>query len=388
MNKKNKTLLGRTIFTLLCAVILLTTIGLVMLYSASMVRGDSDFDNSAHFITRQLRWLAVSLVAGWIAARINLRLVRRATLPAAIVCVLLLVLVRIPGIGLCINGSWRWLRFGPLTVQPSEFAKIGMILLLAWWIASRRRYVHRFRRGLAPALGMLGVFGVLLIIEPDLGTTVLFGAVGMTMLLLGGANWIHIFGPALAGVAALSVFVMNNPNRLRRIMAFRDPEAYAQGEAWQLNRAIDAFAAGGAFGCGLGNSLHKYHYLPEAHTDFILPIIGEELGLAGPLVVLILFFVIFVCGLRIAEHSSDDFGRFTALGITLMITLQALINLAVVTGLVPTKGLPLPFISYGGSSFMSSSIMIGLLINVAHTAIDPARKARTALFKDRCRSAS
>jgi len=242
------------------------------------------------------------------------------------------------------------------------------------------------KRGLAPALGVMGLFCGLLIIEPDLGTTVLFASVGMMLLLLGGARWIHLFGPAGAGFAALAVFVMNNETRLRRILAFRDPVKYAQGEAWQLSKGLDAFASGGAFGTGLGNSIQKYHYLPESHTDFILPIIGEELGLAGSLIVPILFFVIFICGMRIAARASDDFGRFTALGITLMITVQALINMAVVTGLVPTKGLALPFISYGGSSLLASSIMVGLLINVAHAVLDPKVKARMALFKDRCHS--
>jgi cell division protein FtsW len=386
MNKKNRLIMGRTVFVLLCAVILLTTIGLVMLYSASMVRGDTQFDNSAHFITRQLIWLALALAAGTICTRINLHWVRKAALPLAVFCVLLLVLVRIPGIGFCINGSWRWLRLGPLTVQPSELAKIGMILAVAWWIACQRRYIHRFKRGLLPALGILGVFGGLLIIEPDLGTTVLFGAVGLTMLLLGGARWLHLCGPAGAGFAAMAIFVMNNENRLRRILAFLDPVKYAQGEAWQLSKGLDAFASGGAFGSGLGNSIQKYHYLPEAHTDFILPIIGEELGLGGSLIVLVLFFVIFICGMRIAAHAADDFGRFTALGITLMITCQALINMFVVTGLAPTKGLPLPFISYGGSSLLASSVMTGLLIDAARTALDPAVRARTVLFKDRCHS--
>jgi cell division protein FtsW len=182
------------------------------------------------------------------------------------------------------------------------------------------------------------------------------------------------------------VFVLNNPVRLRRIMAFLDPEKYAQGEAWQLNMAKAAYTAGGFFGCGLGNSVQKQGFLPEAHTDFILPIVGEELGLGGSLSVLIMFFIVFVCGLRIAERAADHFERFTALGLTMMITLQALMNFIVVTGWAPTKGLPLPFISYGGSSLLASSVMIGLLINVAHSACNPANIVSRRLFKDRCRT--
>jgi len=183
------------------------------------------------------------------------------------------------------------------------------------------------------------------------------------------------------------LLLAHNPNRVERFGAFLRPEEHAQGAAWQLINGLIAFASGGAYGTGLGNSIQKYHYLPEAHTDFILPIIGEEFGLIATLVVLILFVVIFICGLRIAARASDDFGRFTALGITLMITVQAMINLAVVTGCVPTKGIALPFISYGGSSLLVSSAMVGILINVAHTARDPKEKNRTALFKDRSRTA-
>ncbi|MFA6174126.1 MAG: putative lipid II flippase FtsW [Kiritimatiellales bacterium] len=377
----------RTIFTLIGAVLILATIGLVMLFSASMVRGNAQYNNSAYFVTRQLFWLGLSLAAGIACTRIDLRWMRVSALPMAAVCALFLVLVRIPGIGVFINGSWRWLRFGPLTVQPSEFAKIGVILAAAWWISRRRRYIHTFKRGLLPPVAGLGLCAMLLMAEPDFGTTILVGLVVISLLYIGGARPLYLFGISGAGLAALIVLLAHNENRMRRIMAFLDPEKYSQGEAWQLINGLNAFASGGPYGVGLGNSIQKYHYLPEAHTDFILPIIGEELGLAATLVVLLFFVVIFICGLRISSRASDDFGRFTALGITMMITFQAIINLAVVTGSMPTKGLALPFISYGGSSLLVSSIMIGLLINVAHTALDPKVKTRTALFKDRRRTA-
>jgi cell division protein FtsW len=175
--------------------------------------------------------------------------------------------------------------------------------------------------------------------------------------------------------------------RRERLLAFLDPEKYAQEQAWQLINAKTAFASGGLWGTGLGNSIQKQFYLPEAHTDFIFPIIGEELGIIATFCVLLLFVVIFICGLRIASHANDDFGRFTALGITLLITFQAIINLAVVTGLMPTKGIALPFISYGGSSLLVCFAMIGLLVNVAHTARSPRAKKKTALFKDKKRKA-
>ncbi len=377
----------RTIITLIAAVLVLATVGVIMMFSASLVRGESSYENTEYFLVRQLIWLFISLMAAIVCTRIDLVLLRKIALPAAAVCALLLVLVRIPGIGHNINGSWRWLKFGPLTIQPSEFSKIGIILAAAWWISRRRRYMHTFKRGiLVPIIG-LGMFAGLLMVEPDFGTTMLVGLVGLTLLFIGGARPRYLFGFTAAGAAAFGLILMHNANRMRRITAFLDPEKYAQGEAWQLINALNAFASGGAYGTGLGNSIQKQFYLPEAHTDFIFPIIGEELGLIATFSVLLLFVVIFICGLRIASRANDDFGRFTALGVTLMITLQAIINLAVVTGSMPTKGLALPFISYGGSSLLVCSAMIGMLVNVAHTARSPKSKKKTALFKDKRRKA-
>ncbi|MBL7017200.1 MAG: putative lipid II flippase FtsW [Kiritimatiellales bacterium] len=373
----------RTITVLIAAVLILVTAGLVMLFSASMVR----YENSEYFVLRQLAWMLIALAAAVVCARIDFQWVRKVALPLAAVCAVALVLVRIPGIGRDINGSWRWIRLGPLTIQPSEFAKVGMILAAAWWISRRRRYMHTFKRGiLVPMLG-LGLFAGLLLVEPDFGTTVLTSLVVLTLLYVGGVRPAHLAAFGAAGATGFVVLLLHNPNRMGRIFAFLDPEKYAQGEAWQLVNALNAFAAGGAYGTGLGNSIQKYHYLPEAHTDFIFPIIGEELGLIATLSIVLLFIVIFVCGLLIAARANDDFGRFTALGCVLMITLQALINLAVVTGSMPTKGLALPFISYGGSSLLVCASMIGLLVNVAHSARSPKVKKRTALFKDKKRKA-
>jgi cell division protein FtsW len=377
----------RTITVLIAAVLILVTIGVVMLFSASMVRGDADFNDTAYFIKRQGVWMVLSLVAAVLCTRLNLRWFRAGALPLALIFIVLLVLVRIPGIGLEVNGSWRWLVIGPLRLQPSEFSKIGIILAAAWWISRRRRYMHTLKQGLIFPLGGLSIFAVLLLAEPDFGTTVLVGLVIMSLLYAGGARPFYLFGSAGAGVVALGVLLFHNENRMRRITAFLEPEKYAQGEAWQLINGLNAFASGGAYGTGLGNSIQKYHYLPEAHTDFILPIIGEEFGVIATLAVLILFVLIFICGMRIAARASDDFGRFTALGVTLMLTYQAIINLAVVSGSMPTKGLALPFISYGGSSLMVSSAMVGLLLNVARATRDPKEKTRTALFKDRRRTA-
>lgn len=373
----------RTITVLIAAVLILVTVGLVMLFSASMVH----YENSEYFIFRQMIWMVVSLIFAVICTQIDFQLFRKAALPLAVLCAVALVLVRVPGVGHSVKGSWRWIQIGPLTVQPSEFAKVGMILAAAWWISRRRRYMHTFKRGiLVPMLG-LGLFAGLLLVEPDFGTTILTGLVVVTLLYVGGVRPVHLFGFGAVGAAGFAILLLNNANRMGRIFAFVDPEKYAQGEAWQLINALNAFASGGAYGTGLGNSIQKYHYLPEAHTDFIFPIIGEELGLPATLIVLLLFLVVFICGLFIAARANDDFGRFSALGFTLMITFQAMINLAVVTGSMPTKGIALPFISYGGSSLLVCASMVGMLVNVAHTARSPKAKKRTALFKDKKRKA-
>ncbi len=380
----------RTILLLIASVLILVTVGVVMLASASMIKGaaEEQFRNDpAYFVKRQGLWMALALTGAFVCAKIDLHRLQQLALPAAGFSLLLLILVRIPGIGLNINGSWRWLRFGPVTVQPSELAKIGLILVTAWWIARRRRALHTLSRGVLVPIAGLSVFAGLLLIEPDFGTAMLFGAVVITLLYLGGAAPRHLLGFLAAGGGIVALMLLRNANRMRRIIAFLDPEKYARQEAWQLVNALEAFAAGGPYGAGLGNSIQKYHYLPEAHTDFILPIIGEEFGLPATLSILLLFAVVFICGLHIAARASDDFGRFAALGITLMLTFQALINIAVVTGSMPTKGLALPFISYGGSSLMVSSAMIGLLVNIAHTARDPRARRRTALFKDGVRRA-
>jgi cell division protein FtsW len=232
---------------------------------------------------------------------------------------------------------------------------------------------------------MLGTFAVLLLMEPDFGTTMLVSSVAVGMMFLGGVSIAPLLLTGLLGLLAVLIMIFQNPERMSRILAFLDPQKYEQDKAWQLINSLRAFAGGEIAGVGFGNSMQKYDYLPEAHTDFIFPIIGEELGLIASLIVVFMYVVLFVLGLRIAFNARDDFGRFVAFGITLMITMQALINFAVVTGCVPTKGLALPFISYGGSSLVVSGAMVGILINIAHTGCRPASAASRNLFKDRAR---
>lgn len=371
----------RTISLFIAIVLILVTLGVLILASASSAK----YDDASYFVKRQLMWLALAFCAAAITARLDYSLYKKLAIPLASVSVLLLILVRIPGIGTMINGSWRWLRIGPITVQPSEIAKVGVIMLFAWWIARNQRRIDELKRGIIIPFGMLSVFAALLVIEPDFGTTMLVSSVAVSMMFLGGVSVAPLLVTGVTGLLGVVILIFLNAERMARILAFLDPQKYEQDKAWQLINSLRAFAGGDVGGVGFGNSMQKYHYLPEAHTDFIFPIIGEELGLIASLIVVVMYLLLFVFGLRIALNAKDDFGRLLAYGITLMITIQALINFAVVTGCVPTKGLALPFISYGGSSLVISGSMIGILINVAHTGMKSPKKSSRNPFKDRAR---
>ena len=371
----------RTISLYIALVLILVTLGVLILASASSAK----YDDASYFWVRQLIWLALSFFAAAVAARFDYHYFKKLVIPFAVVSVITLILVRIPGIGSEINGSWRWIKLGTVNIQPSEFSKPVIILLFSWWLARNQRRIDELKRGILIPFGLLACFVVPIVVEPDFGTTMLVSAVAVSMMFLSGVSIAPLLLSGLLGLLGVLVMIFQNPERMSRIMAFLDPQKYQQDKAWQLKQALTAFAGGDWFGVGFGNSMQKYDYLPEAHTDFIFPIIGEELGLIASLIVVFMYLVLFVLGMRIAIRARDDFGRLIAFGITLMITLQALINFAVVTGSVPTKGLALPFISYGGSSLLVSGVMIGILVNVAHSTLHSPKATSRNPFKDRAR---
>ena len=375
----------KTISLFIAIVLILVTLGVLILASASSAK----YDDAEYFVKHQLIWLVLAFCAAAVTARFDYRLYRKLVVPIAAVSVLLLILVRIPGIGTNINGSWRWLQIGPLTVQPSEISKVAIIMLFAWWLARNQRRIDELKRGILIPFGMLACFVLPLIVEPDFGTTMLVSSVAVFMMFLGGVSVAPLLAIGLCGLFGVVFLIFQDPERMGRILAFLDPQKYEQDEAWQLVNSLRAFAAGSQdswwHGVGFGNSMQKMNYLPEAHTDFIFPIIGEELGLVAALVVVTMYLALFILGAKIALNARDDFGRFLAFGITLMITMQALINFAVVTGCVPTKGLALPFISYGGSSLVISAVMVGILVNIAHHGMHAPTAASRNPFKDRAR---
>ncbi|MDD2240791.1 MAG: putative lipid II flippase FtsW [Kiritimatiellae bacterium] len=345
--------------------------GMVMLYSTSGPQGEKLFGDPNYFTQRQMLWLLAGLAAATFGARMDYRRWLKLAWPIFGVTLVLLALVYVPGIGRNIKGSHRWIRLpAGLTFQPSELAKFATICLMASWYGTRRRQRAGFKGGLLiPGLLLASMLG-LIVFETDFGATILIGATGGGMMFVAGAPIVYLLGTGVLGGAGLAWMISQNRQRMGRIMAFMDPEKYAQDEAYQLLNAIYAFVAGGIGGVGLGQSLQKQHYLPEAHTDFIFAIIGEELGIPGSLGVALLFVAFFFCGLRISGRAADPGGRLMAFGITLLVSLQATLNIAVVTGCLPTKGLPLPFISFGGTSLVVVLFMVGVLVNIAHQGAD------------------
>lgn len=374
----------KTTTALIGIVLLLLTLGIVMLASASSVQGDSMWGNP--YLSRQLGSLAVGLVVACVAARMDYRRWKTLAPAVGVVTVLLLILVLTPGIGKSVKGSQRWLPLGPFgSIQPSELAKFALVIVMGWWMSRVQRKAHDFWPGLAAPVIMMGALAGLVFAEPDFGTTMLMGSVGMIIMFAGGTRLSYLAIAGALGFSVITLAIMQNAERMRRIIAFLNPELYAKDEAFQLLNAIYAFVVGGGPGVGLGGSLQKRYYLPEAHTDFIFAIGGEEMGLALSLGMALLFLGFFICGVRISYRAVDSFGRLVAFGVTSMITLQAAINIGVVTGCLPTKGLPLPFVSYGGTSMLVTLLMVGVLVNIAIQAGGEKDDGSLAVVRDRVR---
>ena len=352
-----------------CAAALLA-LGLVMLYSSSwaLENRKTHVETGAHDLIMQLIWCAVGFAFCVMATALDYQLLKKSVWPIFIFSLLLLGLVFAPHIGRASHGAHRWIGFGPFTFQPSELGKITLIIMLAWYGDHYQRQMHTFKRGIIFPAAMIGLILGLIFIEPDRGTTILLCAVAGAMLLIAGVQWKHVFIPTALGIAGLVASILHDPMRMGRIMAWRHPQDHLNGAALQAQQAMLGLGNGGWFGVGLGNGVRKFGYLPEIHTDFIFANIGEELGLVATLFVVIAFVVMAICGIYIAIHARDTFGFLLASGITFLISLQAAINIGVVTSALPNKGLPLPFISYGGSNLLAMLTCIGLLFSIARQA--------------------
>jgi len=350
---------------LLAATAALVGLSVVMVFNVSYFYAEEHFGDAFLFFRKHVFSIALGTVLAAIATRISSRGWRRITYPLLLAVLVGLVLVLVPGIGVERGGARRWLGFGPLSLQPSELAKIALVLYLAHSLVKKRERVTTFTLGVLPHCLVGGAVAGLALLEPDFGTAVLAGGVLVCMLFVGGVPARYLLAPAVAAVPALAFLVMREPYRLKRVLAFLDPELDPLGINFQLKQSFIAFGSGGVWGVGLGESRQKMFYLPEAHTDFIYSVVGEELGLAGAVLVLGLFAIVGVRGFRIALRHPDPFASLLAFGLTLSLVLQAVVNVGVVLGCLPTKGLALPFVSYGGSAMMASLVQIGMLLALA-----------------------
>ena len=337
----------------------LTFLGLVVLYSASR----SLATDPTLLLRKQLIWLAIALIAFGVATFVNLSALRDYAYLLAGSAVFMLILVLVPGIGVRVNGAQRWIDLGPMLLQVSEIGKLGLIFALAHYLAANRRYFDDVFRGYIVPCGIVAVISGLILIEPDFGTAFLCGVVGGLMLFLAGVRLKFLIPTAIAAVLLFSLAVYNDPVRLQRITSFLDVEGNRSDGAYQLWQGILAFGAGGVEGVGLGAGRQQMAFLPEAHTDFIFAIVGEELGLIFTIGVVILFMLLFYIGVLQLKRAPDVYQYLLVMGALLFVTLQALINIGVVTGCLPTKGMSLPFISYGGSNLVFMFILIGIILN-------------------------
>jgi len=354
---------------LLAAVMVLLAGGVVMVYSSSSVVALTTYNDPTYFMRRQIIWAALGFIMMMVTMRVDHEMLANKQVVAALLLVTfaLLAATFIPGIGRTVNGARRWIKAGPFTFQPAELMKVVLVVYLSSYLSSRREIIRDFQRGLLPAIAVTGLFLGLVLLQPDFGTVMAMGAVIMLMLLAGGARFTHLGALFLGAGSFAFVAVVNKAYRLRRITSFLNPWDDPQGAGHQIIQSDLAFGSGGVFGRGLGEGRQKLLFLPERHSDFIYAVIGEELGLIGGGVVLLLFCVILWRGLRIAFRT-EGFSRLLALGITTLICAQALINMAVVTGIIPTKGIALPLVSYGGSALVVTLASVGVLLNISREA--------------------
>jgi cell division protein FtsW len=352
---------------LLTTVILAVLFGLLMIASASAVYAMTRFDDQYYFLKRQLLFgVLPGMILLFVCMRLDYHVFKRFAVAGFVSSVIFLGLVFVPGLGSSAYGATRWLVIGPILFQPSEFAKLAIIIYLSAWLSSRgKRAVGNFMEGLVPFLAILAFIGLFIYKQPDVGTLGLIILISLSIFFAAGAQFSHIASLGLLGCIGFLIVVKSASYRWDRLMVFLHPELDPQGKGYQIKQALIAIGSGGVFGLGLGQSRQKFNYLPEPVGDSIFAIISEELGLLGALFVVGIFMVILWRGFRIARHAPDEFGRLLAIGIVSWLLFQAILNIGAITGLIPLTGMPLPFISYGGTSLTFSLAAVGILLSVS-----------------------
>ena len=350
---------------LLVVTSLLVALGVVMVYSSSAIYAQETYGDAGYFLKRHLIYLGIGL-AGFVAALgVEPGRLRRWAKPLMALALLLLLLVLIPGIGHRVSGARRWFKLAWFSFQPSELAQLAVILYMADVLTRKRGLLKDFFQGVLPALVVLGLTVGLVLAEPDLGTSVAIAVVAVLILFLAEVDWKILVPMFLSAIPAVALLIIAKPYRVRRVLAYLNPWADPEGSGFQLIQSLVALGSGGLLGVGLGESRQKLFYLPAAHTDFIFSVVGEELGFVGTTAVLVLLGLLCWYGLRLALQAPDGFGFLVGLGIISLLALEALVHVGVSTGAIPTKGLPFPFVSYGGSSLIANLVSMGVLLNVA-----------------------
>jgi cell division protein FtsW len=357
---------------LLAAVLTLVGFGLVMVYSASAITAQEKLGDSFYFLKRQAVAAGVGLLGMAVAMRLGYRRMARLAYPLLVVAMLLLIAVLIPGLGTVVGGARRWLRVPGISVQPAEVAKVAWVIYLAYSLAKKREKVKHFSIGFVPHLGIAAFLVLLCMLEPDFGSSVALLFLLFVMLFAAGAKLSYLVGMVLGAIPLAYTAIATSPYRMKRITAFLDPWANRQGSGYQVAESLMSIGSGGMTGLGLGDGRQKLFFLPEAHTDFIGAIIGEELGFVGIVLLVLAFVTLVLRGYRAAFRAVDEHSALLAVGLTTFIGASAFANLAVAMGLLPTKGLVLPFISYGGSSLLVCAGAMGIVLSVSRDRAHPA----------------
>lgn len=352
-------------YLLIISTLILLTVGLIMVYSASSIWADFRFNDPFFFAKRQLLFAVIGVIAMLFVMNIDYWVWRKWSKVLIIVCFFLLILVLIPGVGLVRGGARSWLGIGAFSIQPSEFMKIAMIIFLARFLADNQKQITSFRKGLLPSLSLVFIAFGIIMLQPDLGTGAVMVGTCIVMVYIAGARLSHFFALGLAGLAGLAGLVISAPYRIQRITSYLDPWSDPLGSGFQIIQSLYAIGPGGIMGLGFGQSRQKFFYLPEPQTDFIFSILVEETGFLGGAFVLALFCIMLWRGIRIASSAPDTFGSYLAVGIIGMLVIQVVINIGVVTGLMPVTGITLPFLSYGGSSLTLMLGSVGILLNIS-----------------------
>ena len=350
---------------LLFPVLFLVGIGIVMVYSASSAMALKKFGSDYLFLKKQAGFALIGIVVLVVCRHFPYRWYRPLTYPLLGLAVVFLIAIQLSGFGFSAGGSARWLRFGVLSFQPSEFARFALIVFLAYSLDKKRERIKEFSIGFVPHIFVFGVLAACILKQPDFGSVAIMAALTWAMMFVGGVRCFHLITALILLLPAAVYFLINAEYRLERLWSYLDPWKYSADEGYQAIQSMIAFGNGGLLGTGIGKGYQKLFYLPEAHTDFIFSIIGEEFGLIGVLIIIALYSLILLKGIQIARQAPDTFGALLAVGLTIAMGLQIFINMGVAMGLLPTKGLTLPFLSYGGTSLMLNMAAVGVLMNIS-----------------------